>query len=109
MSVAVYVRGTTLSAARTPIDDNPLPPSRALASASALGIKAACCGSERHSPRFGVSEEIVDNRCMRNGAQLITYADRLGQGGIPTISRLLIGPLAGVFTGVHLLPFYTPC
>ena len=45
---------------------------------------------------------------MRNGVQLITYADRLGGGGIPTVSRLLTGPLAGVFTGVHLLPFYTP-
>lgn len=45
---------------------------------------------------------------MRNGVQLITYADRLGQGGIDTIAELLDGPLAGVFTGVHLLPFYTP-
>ena len=45
---------------------------------------------------------------MRNGVQLITYADRLGRGGIPTVVRLLTGPLEGVFTGVHLLPFYTP-
>jgi sucrose phosphorylase len=45
---------------------------------------------------------------MRNGVQLITYADRLGMGGIATVGRLLSGPLAGVFTGVHLLPFYVP-
>ena len=51
---------------------------------------------------------MLDNHGMRNGVQLITYADRLGRGGIPTVRRLLTGPLAGVFTGVHLLPFYTP-
>jgi len=45
---------------------------------------------------------------MRNGVQLITYADRLGRGGIRGVQRLLTGPLVGVFTGVHLLPFYTP-
>jgi sucrose phosphorylase len=45
---------------------------------------------------------------MQNGVQLITYADRLGRGGIATVQHLLTGPLAGVFTGVHLLPFYTP-
>lgn len=45
---------------------------------------------------------------MRNGVHLITYADRLGGGDLSTIQRLLEGRLAGVFTGVHLLPFYTP-
>jgi sucrose phosphorylase len=45
---------------------------------------------------------------MRNGVQLITYADRFGCGGLPTIVELLTGPLGGVFTGVHVLPFYTP-
>jgi len=45
---------------------------------------------------------------MRNGVQLIAYADRFGGGGIPTVRDLLTGPLEGVFTGVHLLPFYTP-
>jgi sucrose phosphorylase len=45
---------------------------------------------------------------MRNGVQLITYGDRFGGGGIATVRRLLTGPFAGVFTGVHLLPFYTP-
>jgi sucrose phosphorylase len=45
---------------------------------------------------------------VRNGVQLITYADRFGSGDLSTIRELLIGPLAGVFTGIHLLPFYTP-
>lgn len=45
---------------------------------------------------------------MRNGVQLITYADRLGHGGLDTIRELLTGPFAGAFTGVHLLPFFTP-
>ncbi|NNJ61297.1 MAG: sucrose phosphorylase [Dactylosporangium sp.] len=44
---------------------------------------------------------------MRNQPQLITYADRLG-GGLDAIQALLSGPLAGLFGGVHLLPFYTP-
>lgn len=41
------------------------------------------------------------------GPQLIAYADRLG-GSIPALTALLRGPLAGVFDGVHILPFYTP-
>ncbi len=45
---------------------------------------------------------------MRNGVQLIAYADRFGADGISGVLRLLDGPLAGVFTGVHLLPFYEP-
>jgi len=45
---------------------------------------------------------------MQNGVQLITYADRFGGGGLSTIRELLRGPLAGVFTGVHILPFFTP-
>jgi sucrose phosphorylase len=45
---------------------------------------------------------------MRNGVQLIAYVDRLGGGGISTVRELLTGPLEGVFTGVHLLPFSTP-
>lgn len=45
---------------------------------------------------------------MRNGVQLITYADRFGGGDLATIHELLTGPFAGVFTGVHLLPFYRP-
>lgn len=45
---------------------------------------------------------------MKNTVQLITYADRLGGGGINTLHRLLEGPLAGLFGGVHVLPFYYP-
>ncbi len=45
---------------------------------------------------------------MRNGVQLIAYADRFGSGGIAGVHEMLDGPLSGVFTGVHLLPFYTP-
>lgn len=45
---------------------------------------------------------------MRNGVQLITYVDRFGGGDLSTLNDLLTGPLAGVFTGVHILPFYRP-
>lgn len=41
------------------------------------------------------------------GPQLIVYADRLG-GNVPALHRLLDGPLAGAFGGVHVLPFYVP-
>jgi sucrose phosphorylase len=45
---------------------------------------------------------------MKNTVQLIAYADRLGGGDITTLHRLLKGPLAGLFGGVHILPFYYP-
>lgn len=44
---------------------------------------------------------------MRNQVQLMTYADRLG-GDLPGLLSLLQGPLAGLFGGVHVLPFFTP-
>ncbi len=44
---------------------------------------------------------------MRDGVQLIAYADRFG-GSLPALGRLLAGPLAGLFTGVHVLPSYLP-
>ncbi|MFL6130348.1 MAG: alpha-amylase family glycosyl hydrolase [Mycobacteriales bacterium] len=44
---------------------------------------------------------------MRNQVQLIAYADRLG-GSLPGLGRLLDGPLAGLFGGVHVLPFFRP-
>ena len=44
---------------------------------------------------------------MPDQVQLIAYADRLG-GTLPALGRLLDGPLAGLFGGVHLLPFYRP-
>ena len=45
---------------------------------------------------------------MKNKVQLITYADRLGGGDIKALHQLLKGPLAGLFGGVHILPFYYP-
>jgi len=45
---------------------------------------------------------------MKNNVQLITYVDRLAGGKITELHRLLKGPLAGLFSGVHLLPFYYP-
>ena len=45
---------------------------------------------------------------MKNEVQLITYVDRLGGGDLRTLHGLLRGPLAGLFGGVHLLPFYHP-
>ncbi|MGD2059604.1 MAG: sucrose phosphorylase [Acidimicrobiia bacterium] len=50
----------------------------------------------------------MDTASVRNGVQLITYVDRFGGGDLSTIHELLTGPLHGVFTGVHLLPFYRP-
>lgn len=38
---------------------------------------------------------------------LITYANRLGSN-LNELRRLLEGPLAGLFTGVHILPFFDP-
>ena len=45
---------------------------------------------------------------MKNRVQLITYVDRLGGGDLKGLQQLLKGPLAGLFGGVHLLPFYDP-
>lgn len=45
---------------------------------------------------------------MKNKVQLITYVDRLGGGDLKTLRHLLNGPLAGLFGGVHILPFYYP-
>ena len=44
---------------------------------------------------------------MRDQVQLIAYADRLG-GSLRGLGEVLDGPLAGVFGGVHVLPFYRP-
>ncbi len=45
---------------------------------------------------------------MRNEVQLIAYVDRLSGGGFRELKALLDGPFAGLFGGVHLLPFYWP-
>jgi len=44
---------------------------------------------------------------MKNQVQLIAYADRLG-GSLRGTLELMRGPFAGLFGGVHLLPFYHP-
>jgi sucrose phosphorylase len=44
---------------------------------------------------------------MHHAAQLIAYADRFGNG-MAGLRGLLDGPLAGLFGGVHILPFYHP-
>src|SRR3954447_17217803 len=44
---------------------------------------------------------------MRDQVQLIAYADRLG-GSVAALHELLDGPLAGLFGGVHVLPFFRP-
>jgi sucrose phosphorylase len=43
---------------------------------------------------------------MKNQAQLITYVDRLAGGTVRDLQRLVDGPLAGAFGGVHVLPFF---
>ncbi len=48
------------------------------------------------------------NKGVKNKVQLITYADRLGGGDIKALHRLIQGPLAGLFGGIHILPFYYP-
>jgi sucrose phosphorylase len=45
---------------------------------------------------------------MKKQVQLIAYVDRLSGGGFRELNSLLRGPLAGVFGGAHLLPFFTP-
>jgi sucrose phosphorylase len=44
---------------------------------------------------------------MRNAVHLICYVDRLG-GTLRGLQQLLSGQLAGLFGGVHLLPFFHP-
>jgi sucrose phosphorylase len=43
----------------------------------------------------------------RENVQLIAYADRFG-GSLSALHQVLNGPLAGLFAGVHILPFFTP-
>src|SRR4030042_3938576 len=45
---------------------------------------------------------------MKSQVQLITYVDRLAGGDFARLNNLLKGPLAGVFGGAHILPFFTP-
>ena len=45
---------------------------------------------------------------MKNQVHLITYVDRLTQGGMKKLQLLLDKELKDVFGGVHLLPFFYP-
>ena len=45
---------------------------------------------------------------MKNKVQLITYVDRLTGAGIEELNNVLHKQLSGLFSGVHLLPFYFP-
>nr|ACJ83248.1 sucrose phosphorylase [uncultured bacterium] len=45
---------------------------------------------------------------MKNKVQLIAYVDRISGGGFRKLHALLTGPLAEIFGGAHLLPFFTP-
>jgi len=45
---------------------------------------------------------------MKNKVQLITYANRFGGNTLADLNDLLIGPLKGMFGGVHILPFFLP-
>lgn len=45
---------------------------------------------------------------MKNTVQLITYADRLGDGTLASMTDILRTRFDGVYDGVHILPFFTP-
>src|SRR5580704_2457756 len=45
---------------------------------------------------------------MKNQVQLIAYVDRFSGGGLRDFQDLLQGPFAGLFGGIHLLPFFWP-
>ncbi len=45
---------------------------------------------------------------MKNKVNLITYVDRLADGGLKEFINLLNHELKGIFGGVHLLPFFYP-
>lgn len=54
-----------------------------------------------------LTHETPRSEPRRGGPQLIAYADRCG-GTVAALRDLLEGPLAGVFAGAHLLPYFTP-
>ena len=45
---------------------------------------------------------------MKNKVQLITYANRLGDGTLKSMTDILRTRFNGVYDGVHILPFFTP-
>jgi sucrose phosphorylase len=93
----------TLEGAARPEDVHPdfLPPIRRIAQPP--GTTGRDSGQDRELTRKGRAE----GTRVRNQVQLITYADRLA-GDLPGLRAALDGPLAGLFGGVHVLPFFTP-
>ncbi len=54
-------------------------------------------------------EGVSSPTAMKNQVQLVAYVDRVSGGGFRELQSLLSeGPLAGLFGGVHLLPFFYP-
>ena len=49
-----------------------------------------------------------EEKTIKNGVQLIAYVDRFSAGGIAELRALIEGPLTGLFSGAHLLPFFYP-
>lgn len=45
---------------------------------------------------------------MHNQVQLIAYANRFGDGDLASFTNVLRTRFDGVYTGVHILPFFTP-
>ncbi|MFT9393038.1 sucrose phosphorylase [Bifidobacterium sp.] len=45
---------------------------------------------------------------MLNKVQLITYADRLGDGTLQSLTKVLRTRFKDIYEGVHILPFFTP-
>lgn len=45
---------------------------------------------------------------MKNQVQLITYVDRLADGGLQDLATLIRGPMKDLFGCLHLLPFFDP-
>ena len=74
-----------------------------------------CCSSLGLTTHLGSAKKCaatmeVESRlrfAMKNQVQLITYVDRLAKN-LNGLNSLLHGPFAGLFGGVHLLPFFTP-
>ncbi len=45
---------------------------------------------------------------MKNEVQFITYANRLGGATLPDLKKTLSEPMKGLFSCVHILPFFFP-
>jgi sucrose phosphorylase len=73
-----------------------------------LEVLAKNSASQNVTDVFEQESTALKKSSMKNSIQLIAYVDRLGGSDIRTLHKLLKGPLAGLFGGIHLLPFYYP-